>query len=196
MAVIKPFDGGLHVFPPLIYKFEYEFNKEILLPKIYEIFNYIKTNSLLESGEALSTVTLDEIHQPHTWLELKDFQNWLGDKIASIRRDYGFINNHSTVNQSWFNLHKRSGKTLEHNHSHTTFVVSNYILCPENSGNIEFLDPLEYHKSQNPIIPEIVMWKQVECKTNDVLIFPGYIKHRTQENITDNDRIVMTFNIK
>lgn len=190
------YNGGISLFPPLVYKFEYEFDQKIFLPKIKDLFKLVKKNSFLETGDALSTVSLNEIHQPHTWMELKDFQEWLGDKIGSIKRDYEFFNTNSKVDQSWVNLHKKGGKTLEHVHSFTTFVVSSYLQCPPNSGNIEFLDPLEYHKFQHPIIPEEVLWKQVECKTNDVLIFPGYIKHRTQENFTDDERIVMTFNIK
>jgi len=33
-------------------------------------------------------------------------------------------------------------------------------------------------------------------ETNDVLIFPGWLKHRVQPNNTNEERIVMTFNIK
>lgn len=196
METIQPYNNGLQLFPPLVYKFEYQFDQKTLLPKIRELFDLVKKNSDLEHGDALSTVSLEEKYQPHTWLELMEFQEWLGNKIATIRRDYEFFNTNSKVDQSWVNLHRKGGKTLTHAHTFTTFVVSSYLECPPNSGNIEFLDPLEYHKSQHPIIPEVVLWKQVECKTNDVLIFPGYLKHRTQENITDNERIVMTFNIK
>lgn len=196
MEPMQPYSGGLQLFPPLVYRFEYQFDQETLLPKVKELFGLVKHNSYLETGDALSTVSLEEKHQPHTWLELKDFQEWLGYKIASIRRDYEFFHTNSKVDQSWINLHKKGGKTLEHAHTFTTLVVSSYLQCPPNSGNIEFLDPLEYHKFQHPIIPETSLWKQVECKTNDVLIFPGYLKHRTQENFTNNDRIVMTFNIK
>ena len=39
------------------------------------------------------------------------------------------------------------------------------------------------------------LWKEVPVKTGDVLFFPGWINHRTQENTTNEERIVMTYNI-
>ena len=96
---------------------------------------------------------------------------------------------------SWINIHKKSGITLEHNHSHTPLVITAYLKLPINSGFIEFRDPLEYHKTNTPITPEEELWKAVPCETNNILIFPGWIKHRTQPNLTNNDRIVLTMNI-
>jgi len=69
-------------------------------------------------------------------------------------------------------------------------------MAPAGSGNIEFLDPLEYHKSNFPVVPEVSFYKEVQVATNNVLIFPGWIKHRVQPNNTDQERVVITFNIK
>jgi uncharacterized protein (TIGR02466 family) len=98
--------------------------------------------------------------------------------------------------QSWLNRHRRTGVTHEHSHTYSTFVVAAYIKLPPNTGYIEFKDPLEYHKHSYPIIPEESLYQSVPAETNDVLIFPGWIKHRVQPNLTDEERIVMTFNIK
>lgn len=189
-------NGGVFLFPPLIWKFNYEFDLQILRPKFNELFDQVEGNSLLEKGNALSTVSLENSKQPHRWAELADFQNWLGEKINHIRKEYDFLYNHSEVQQSWVNRHRLGGETIEHSHCYTTFVVSCYIMCPAGSGNIEFKDPLEYHKHSFPVIPEFTFYKELECNTNDVIIFPGWLVHRTQPNKTDQERIVMTFNIK
>lgn len=189
-------NGGLQLFPPLVWKFTYDFDLEVLYPKISDILNRVKINSNLEKGNAISTVSLDAKYQPHTWIELTDFQCWLGEKINNIRKEYDFIENHSEVNQSWINRHLYSGETLEHSHSHSTFVASCYLKCPPGSGNIEFKDPLEYHKHNFPVIPELSFYKEVPCETNSVVIFPGWLRHKTQPNLTDQERIVMTLNIK
>jgi hypothetical protein len=47
-----------------------------------------------------------------------------------------------------------------------------------------------------PVIPEMSLYKEIQVKTNDVVIFPGWLKHRVQPSQTDEERIVMTFNIK
>jgi uncharacterized protein (TIGR02466 family) len=188
-------NGELFLFPPSIWKFKYEFDIAVLQPKIDHLFSLVTKNSKLENGEALSTVSVDASMQPHSWEELSHFQNWLGGVFEHIKDTYEFENRLSTVTQSWFNKHQRGGITLEHLHSHTTFVVASYISCPPGSGFIEFKDPLEYHKSSWPVFPEESSYKEVPCQTNDVLIFPGWIKHRVQPNNTDSDRVVMTFNI-
>lgn len=188
--------GGIFLFPPDIWKFRYNFNYAELEPKIEHLFKVVEENSKLEVGNAVSTVSLDDYLQPHTWLELADFQNWLGEKIAAIRRVHAFTYTMSEVQNSWLNRHRNNGVTLEHNHNASTFVVASYLKLPPKSGFIEFKDPLEYHKTLFPIIPEESLYKEIPCETNDVLIFPGYLRHRVQPNLTDNDRIVMTFNIK
>jgi uncharacterized protein (TIGR02466 family) len=189
-------DGGLYTFPPLIWKYNYTFNLGELRPKLDELFAKVEINSALEKGDAISTVAVDSTYQPHTWMELEKFQMWLGSKIADIRRCYKFVHNYSEVSNSWCNRHYYGGYTDEHTHTFGTFVVSCYLKAPENSGNIEFKDPLEYHKSAFPIIPETSLYSEVPVTTNDVLIFPGWLKHRVQPNLTNEERIVLTFNIK
>lgn len=189
-------NGGIFLFPPVIWKFNYEFDHETLYPKINELFEKVKTNSLLENGNALSTVSLDQSIQPHTWSELKDFQFWLGEKIHSLRKEFSFYSAHSEVTQSWANRHYRTGETLEHTHHNSTFVASCYIKCPAGSGNIMFKDPLEYHKHAFPLLSEDSLYKEIPCATNDIIIFPGWLRHKTQINQMDQERIVITFNIK
>jgi uncharacterized protein (TIGR02466 family) len=194
--VLATDQGPLHVFPPLVWKYQYDFDWNVLKPKIDQLFELVDKNSQLEYGNALSTVSLPQTIQPHGWSELRDFQHWLGEKIDQIRIENKFTVNHSSVSQSWANKHGPNGVTLEHSHSYTTLVAACYLQCPPNSGNIEFKDPLEYHKSSWPIIPEESLYFEVPVQTNNVLIFPGWIKHRVQPNLSNQDRYVLTFNIK
>lgn len=189
-------NGELFLFPANIWKFKYNFDLQLLQPKIDHLFNLVKKNSKLEKGEALSTVSIAEDDQPHSWDELSDFQHWLGSVFEQIKDTYKFENRQSTVTKSWFNRHYYGGYTEEHLHSHSTFVITSYLKLPPNSGFIEFRDPLEYHKAAWPIYPEDSLHREVPCETNDVLIFPGWLKHRVQLSSTHEERLVMTFNIK
>lgn len=191
-----PNDSALTLFPPYAWKYNYDFDWTILKPKLDDLFSLVQVNSNLEQGNAISSVSLPSHLQPHTWTELKNFQHWLGDKIDFLRSVNKFVVNHSEVTNSWANKHGSGGVTLEHSHNYTTFVVACYLYCPVNSGNIEFKDPLEYHKSGWPVLPEESLYQEVPVTTNDVLIFPGWIKHRVQPNASDEDRYVLTFNIK
>jgi uncharacterized protein (TIGR02466 family) len=96
------------------------------------------------------------------------------------------------LTNSWGNLTNSGGKTLGHKHPNTFLVVSTYLHMPENGGYFEAKDPLEDLKSfyyrNNPDW----YWKQVPTKSGDLLIFPGWLKHRTQENKSNEDRWVLT----
>jgi uncharacterized protein (TIGR02466 family) len=189
-------EGGVHLFPPYIWKYTYDFPLDTLQKYIAEVFDAVKHNSALEKGNALSTVANPEWQKPHTWEELGDFQEWLGNKLTGIKEELNFYNRHSEVIGSWFNRHYKSGYTEEHHHNYSTFVASCYLKCPPNSGNIVFRNPLEYHMCNFPIVNETQTLSEVECKTGDVIIFPGWLKHLVTPNNTDQERIVMTINIK
>lgn len=189
-------DGGVVLFPPYIWKFQYDFNYIELKPKIDNLFSLVEKNSKLEKGDAISTVSVNQELQPHTWEELAKFQQWLGATFESIKDTYRFVERQSQVTQSWVNRHGFGGITEEHNHNFSTFVVSCYLNCPVNSGNIEFKDPLEYHFASWPIEPEEILYKEIPVTTNDVIIFPGWLRHRVQPNRSQENRYVMTFNIK
>lgn len=189
-------DGGIFLFPPLLWKFQYDFDIERLYPKISDILTMVEINSQLEKGQAISTVSLADYLQPHTWQELQHFQFWLGEKISYVRKQLSFHEEHSEVVNSWVNRHNNTGMTTEHAHANTTFVVSAYIKCPKGSGNIEFKDPLEYHKHCFPTVSDDIHYRAVPCATNDVLIFPGWLRHRTEPSTVNDERIVITFNIK
>lgn len=194
--VLQNNQGPLQIFPPLVWKYNYNFDWDLLKPKIDHLLTLVSTNSELEKGDAISSVTLPQNIQPHGWAELRTFQHWLGEKIDHIRGVNQFKMNHSEVSQSWVNRHGPSGITVEHSHSFSTFVVACYLQCPKDSGYIEFKDPLEYHKSSWPVVPEESLYFEVPVQTNDVVIFPGWIKHRSQPNLSNSDRYVLTFNIK
>ena len=119
----------------------------------------------LEKGDAVSTVSVDQSLQPHTWEELSDFQNWLGATFENIKDTYKFVERQSRVTQSWINRHGHGGITEEHNHNFSTFVVSCYLHCPPESGNIEFKDPLEYHFTSWPLEPEEILYKEIPVAT-------------------------------
>ena len=73
-------------------------------------------------------------------------------------------------------------------------VLSCYLKAPEGSGGLLVRDPLESHRSGYPQESQETIWRLIEVKTNDILVFPGWLQHKTQPNVTDEDRVVLTFN--
>ena len=74
-----------------------------------------------------------------------------------------------------------------------------YIKTNEDSGHIKFFDPKEVKTMYSPTLGElndlstnIVRIKPEEGK---LLLFPSYLHHAVEENISDEDRIVISFNL-
>lgn len=38
-------------------------------------------------------------------------------------------------------------------------------------------------------------WEYIEVESGDVLFFPGWMTHKTEKNLSDKDRYVMSLNI-
>jgi len=183
-------------FPPYIFKFHYDFEWERIKDKVYKTFETVPNVSELERGDSHSTL-FDQGTPPHKWPELAEYFQWLHGPLSQVwnSMNYNWYAKQTNYQNSWFNIHRNSGETLEHQHAYTELVITSYLQLPKDSGYIEFRDPLEYHKAHTPIRHEEELWKEVPCATGDILIFPGWLKHRVQPNKTDLDRIVMTVNV-
>jgi len=188
---------GIYINPwaTLLYKTSYEFDQESLIPIVKDfIKNRPSNTSLLEKGEAYSTVG-HQLNPPHLWPHFKDFCANLLATLKEIYAEHRILDKENCLLQSWINTHGPGGETLEHSHNLVDFVVTCYLKLPENSGFIEFRDPLEYHKANSYINPDTDLWVPIPCKTNDILIFPGWLKHRVQPNNSEEERIVLTINV-
>lgn len=83
----------------------------------------------------------------------------------------------------WINVSKNGGKIVPHNHytlgEDSKISGAYYLNKPENSGNIIF------HTTGKVM---------VEVKTNDLIFFDSKIFHETEENKSNEERIVCGFN--
>lgn len=182
-------------FEPLIFKSHFKWDTNII--KICEeLINDSKHQIHLEKNNAHSSIS-NRI-QPHTLPQFKPFYDWLLPIANDILYNnwqfpYDWKN---VIGNSWVNVHEKGGFTDEHNHGVATLVVTAYINLPEKSGFIQFKDPMEYTKSIRPSHPSLnPFYKTVEAKSGDVIMFPGYIRHKTEESKSNEKRWVLTTNI-
>jgi len=165
-----------------------------------------KTREFLANSESLNTglerdggvsSSLD-IEQPHVWTEAIDFFDWLKRPSEEIWNSWCYDNsNQRQIARSWANFHPAGGWTDEHTHGRTDQVAVLYLEAPANSGNLQVHNPLFYHwESNQNRITGSHSWTDVPIQTGDVIIFPGWLLHRTGKNESDGDRITINVNIK
>lgn len=101
------------------------------------------------------------------------------------------------IDQCWANIHYDNSITLEHSHSLFPIVATFYVKAEKNAGNLVLINPMEYGLTHIPYSVPIENKTETAIKvsTGDLILFPGWIRHKTQENSSNYSRIVMSFNI-
>ena len=192
----------VELFPPIVWKGKYEFDWDSLELVANTCLDMTHLPTNLEHGNARSSVgitgkgnILSEF-QPHKRKELFDFVEWIETPIREIMEKWTYGSNLPIkIFNSWVNEHYRGGYTEEHVHPLVNFVVTAYLKVPENSGNILIRDPFFEMRSMEPLVADRNQWKEIVLKDNDVLIFPGWLPHKTQVSETDERRVVLTMNV-
>ena len=99
----------------------------------------------------------------------------------------------------WAIINKPNDFNVIHTHPNSYLSAAYYVKAKKNSGNIKFFDPKEmktmYHppiQKFNEISAEII---KIEPEEGKLLLFPSYLNHAVEENLSDEDRIVISFNL-
>ncbi len=99
----------------------------------------------------------------------------------------------------WSIINKKNSFNIQHNHPNSFLSAAYYIQTSENSGSINFFDPKEQKNIRYPKIKNFTELSaavtSLEPKEGDLLIFPSYLYHSVSENLSDNDRIIISFNV-
>lgn len=102
------------------------------------------------------------------------------------------------ISDMWANLHNTGDKTLIHSHTNILTVGCYYLDFPKNSGNLIFKDPSEYTHHYYPYDFEgksKYHWHELELSENDIVLFPGHLKHQTGPSMSNSKRISINFNV-
>jgi uncharacterized protein (TIGR02466 family) len=186
-------------FEPIIIKTHYNgWDWKKMEPVCEDLIKTTNIKTHLEEGDAYSSAP-NTIKQPHVIQEFQPFFDFIKPVVDHILfSEWGlYKHHHYIVSNSWVNFHGMGGTTINHHHGATALTLACYLNLPENGGYIQYLDPLEYqkgfHLKENG--DDMWNWRTVRAKTGDVLMFPGWIRHRTEPNNNSNEkRWVLTAN--
>jgi uncharacterized protein (TIGR02466 family) len=164
---------------------------------LLNVFDKISTSHCLEKDGGKSTHQLarelhnNEIFQPLCNLIFNHASNYWNELGLSYFLEPKIVS-------MWANLHTNGSWTDVHSHLGHTLVGCYYLDYTENSGDLIFLNPLEYHYHSFPFSEEgkdLCMEYPAGIKQHNLVLFPGFLKHRTNTNNTNTSRISINFNI-
>jgi len=119
--------------------------------------------------------------------------NWTVDQYVDSIRYQGPA---FTVTESWFNFSKTNGFQFDHTHAGSRISGVYYYQTNNNDGNIRFQNPNPFaHFRGFPAdgVPnESISYKP---KNGRIILFPSWLTHRVNKNLTSNERISISFNL-
>lgn len=177
--------------------FDSDINFESIKDCINNEFKNINVNISLEKNGGVSTYASNRmLHMNSAFEKLNELILYhvnLYWKILDINDGLK-----PAIDECWSNKHVKGSYTDLHSHSMHPIVVSFYLTAPKDSGNIVFVNPMEYaitHIPYNYPVEDKIN-TSVYIKSGDVVMFPGWLRHKTEVSNSDEDRIVITYNIR
>ena len=104
------------------------------------------------------------------------------------------------IDNFWININSKYNLNEKHDHPRCQLSGVYYVKVPSNSGSIQFYHPMDryitrdWNRSEEYTPYNSSVWG-CEPKENDLYIFPSWIEHMVTPNLSDEDRISISFNL-
>ncbi len=188
-------------FPEPVFKYKFEnfknFNKELAnyIYKLYENDNKgIKRSN--RGGWHSNNFELKDKNS----IQLK-FALELQKYILNTFQNLGWKteNQNIRIKEMWAIINKKDDFNVVHTHPNSYLSAAYYVKAPENCGKFQVENPNIAKRHSYPEIKNKNEFNMqvggMEINEGDLLIFPGYLPHKVEKNDSDEDRIVISFNV-
>ena len=125
-------------------------------------------------------------------VRVNDLHNFMGFKLSLIKN----------VDQCWVNINPPGTYNSMHTHNGGIFTGIYYVKVPENSGNLQMINPIapfdfvmnqEFIDVHNQFNNSTVI---VRPRERHLYVFPCWIPHQVQMNLSNEPRISIAFDIE
>ncbi len=104
------------------------------------------------------------------------------------------------INNMWAIINTGGSANLRHQHGNSTISGAYYVRAPKDCGDIVFYDPrpapVFYHPNLESVNLLNAQINGVTPKEGGLVLFPSYLDHSVNENLSNEERIVISFNIR
>lgn len=189
------------IFPIKIYEVEFpnfESIQESIQAATAPYFSNPAAGNEYVSGEGAAMIirTCNDLHKDFAFKEVVEFiefhsrEYW--KQLAYTKRVDPYIL------QMWANDIPPGGFTPAHNHNPVPIGGAFYINATPNKGNLYLEDPLEIVHGKAPrdyMHKPYLYTETITVKPGKLVMFPGWMRHHTRSNMSQENRYVIGFNI-
>ena len=169
-----------------------------------EMYTYIK-NQKINDKIGINKSNVKGWHSRDFNLNDKETQNfisYISPSIEQVMIDMNWDREMQLVkiNNMWAIINIGGSANLRHQHGNSTISGAYYVRAPKNCGDIVFYDPrpapVFSHpnaSSPNSLNAQV---NGITPKEGALVLFPSYLDHSVNENLSNDERIVISFNIR
>ena len=168
-----------------------------------EIYDYIKKLQRKDS-QGIVKSNIKGWHSKNFDLKEKEPQNFIkiiSKQIENVITDMDLdtTNQKTKITNMWAIINKGGAANARHHHGNSSLSAAYYVRAPKNSGDIVFYDPRPAPVYSHPVSnkPNLLnaMSNSISPIEGLLVLFPGYLDHSVNENLSNEERIVISFNI-
>ena len=169
-----------------------------------EMYEYIKIKQTSDEI-GISRSNVKGWHSKDFDLNDKEPQKFIAFILSAIEQimiDMSWEKEKQTakINNMWAIINTGGAANHRHQHGNSTISGAYYVRAPINSGDIVFYDPrpAPVYSHPNIVNPNLLnaQVNGINPKEGALILFPSYLDHSVNENQSDEERIVISFNIK
>ena len=121
--------------------------------------------------------------------------------IIHVFQNYGWKTKdvNIRIKEMWAIINKKNDFNVIHTHPNCYLSAAYYVKAPKDCGRFQIECP---NIARRYAYPEVEKKNElntevagIDVKEGDLLIFPGYLPHKVAKNESDEDRIVISFNV-
>ncbi len=134
--------------------------------------------------------------------EIQNFISFILPGIEQVMNDMNWEKEKqiAKINNMWAIINTGGSANLRHQHGNSTVSGAYYVRAPINSGDIVFYDPrpapiFSHPNVSNPNLLNAQV-NGISPKEGALVLFPSFLDHSVNENLSNEERIVISFNIK
>mgnify|MGYP001207497452 FL=1 len=134
-------------------------------------------------------------------IQIQNFIKNVSPSIEKVMTDMNWEMKKQSVKISnmWAIINTGGSTNSRHQHGNSTISAAYYVRAPKNCGDIVFYDPrpapVFYYPtalSSNLLNAQV---NSITPKEGALILFPSYVDHSVNENLSNNERIVISFNV-
>jgi len=186
---------GLFITPVFTTKLENNYDIE---KKLYELKN--------KDSKGKVKSNLGGWHSHEELYKEEEFKKITGDILYGAQQCFTALNVEDKYSPEmtgfWGMINQPGARNMIHTHPLNYLSGVYYVKVPKKSGNIVFLDPrpqsqvLDAPQNTKDLPLHLSHSVQLEPKDNDLIFFPSWLQHEVQTNNSNEDRIILSFNIR